>query len=114
MFRKSNEILRDSFSVGGRRIPDDSRLLSMRSFKVIWFSGKFILGLMVCLLLVTGCQPNGTRSSDQIELKSGSANPTDGESAVAQPFMDNVQQSGLADPELALDRGVGKNETTDD
>ncbi len=86
----------------------------MRSFKVIWFSGKFILGLMVCLLLVTGCQPNGTRSSDQIELKSGSANPADGESAVAQPFMDNVQQSGLADPELALDRGVGKNETTDD
>ena len=113
MFRRSSEIVTDSFRVCGRRTTGGTRSNFMRRIKARQASCVSILGLVVCLFSVTGCQPDSSGSSAQSELKSGSASQADDESAVVQPYIDNAKQPSLTEPKSTLDQGGGRNGRAD-
>ncbi|MGI9443114.1 MAG: FG-GAP-like repeat-containing protein [Rubripirellula sp.] len=127
MFRRSNDIVTGSFKLCRQRTTDATRSVCMLSIKATNAFVALILGLVVCLLIATGCQPAGSERSDRSELSSGSERHAAGKAAASQPLGANVpplganvQPSGdtvqspiLPDAESAMDQSGGTDERID-
>ena len=100
MFRRSNDIVTDSFKLCRQRTTDATRSVCMRSIKATNAFDVSILGLVVCLFIATGCQPAGSERSDRSELSSGSERHAAGKAAASQPLGANVPPLGANVPPL--------------
>lgn len=98
----------DSFKTRGQRVAADINSVCQRSNCSARAGAERFCLLLVCLLIVSGCQREGQGSAARSEQSSGSVSPAAVETEVSQTFTDSVQKRSLSDSEsgVALDEGL--------